>query len=131
MKKLFVLIAATVLFSQAHAQEADLIASGYLTLFMNYSKVEGQKATYSSKTTLSAGDAWSEFPSADVLFPADTGVCFSGNYWTVEWMIKGIVDQDEAYKLIALQTSEDEEEIFFAIQYGKKLVKSFKIHRCI
>jgi hypothetical protein len=128
MKKLSVLIAATIICSQSHA--TDLVPEGSLTLFTNYSKVEGQKSTYTGKATLSISD-WENLPSAEVFFPMDTGICFSGYAWTAEWVISAVVDKDEAYTLTAGEVSEDGEEIYFAVQNAKKQVKSFTIHRCL
>lgn len=131
MKKLFVLIAATVICSQSFA--TSFILEGSLTLFTNYSKVEGQKAVYSSKATYSLTDGYDyeALPTAEALFPMDTAACFSGYAWSVEWIIGDIVSKDESYKLNMIETSEDGESLFFAIENTQKQVKSFTIHRCL
>lgn len=129
MKKLFVLIAATVICSQSYATSIILDAS--LTLFTNYSKVEGQKSTYTSKTTYSLLADVENYPSAEVLFPMDTGLCFSGYAWNVEWILADMLSKDESYILNSFELSEDAEEVSFAVQNAKKQVKSFTIHRCL
>ena len=129
MKKLFVLIAATIICSQSHAM--SFILDGSLTLFSNYSKVEGQKSTYTSKVTYAIGEDYENLPSAEVLFAPGTGLCFSGYAWSVEWLIGDMVSKDESYKLNIIEVSEDGEEMVFSIENAKKQEITYNIHRCI